>query len=55
MLRFKLDENADPRWREPLVEAGHDVSTAVEESLEGVGDPRRRGSMKLVKSSRVGT
>ncbi len=37
-LRFKLDENADPRWREPLVEAGHDVSTAAEQSLEGVGD-----------------
>ena len=37
-LRFKLDENADPRWREPLVEAGHDVSTAAEQSLEGAGD-----------------
>ena len=37
-LRFKLDENADPRWREPLVEAGHDVSTATEQSLQGVED-----------------
>ena len=37
-LRFKLDENADPRWREPLVEAGHDVSTAAEQSLVGAGD-----------------
>ncbi|MCP4006904.1 MAG: hypothetical protein GY725_22215 [bacterium] len=37
-LKFKLDENADPRWREPLVEAGHDVSTAAEESLAGAGD-----------------
>ena len=37
-LRFKLDENADPRWREPLVEAGHDVSTATEQSLQGGED-----------------
>ena len=37
-LRFKLDENLDPRWREPLEEAGHDVSTALEQSLLGVGD-----------------
>jgi predicted nuclease of predicted toxin-antitoxin system len=37
-LRFKLDENADPRWREPLTAAGHDVSTASEQSLAGVGD-----------------
>lgn len=37
-LRFKLDENADPRWREPLTEAGHDVSTAAEQELGGVAD-----------------
>jgi predicted nuclease of predicted toxin-antitoxin system len=37
-LRFKLDENADPRWREPLEQAGHQVSTAAEESLNGTPD-----------------
>lgn len=38
MLRFKLDENADPRWREPLAEAGYEVSTVAEESLQGAED-----------------
>ena len=38
MLRFKLDENADPRWREPLAQAGYEVSTVVEESLRGAED-----------------
>ena len=38
MLRFKLDENADPRWREPLVQAGHSVFTVAEESLQGAED-----------------
>lgn len=37
-LRFKLDENADPRWREPLERSGHRVSTAAEESLQGSED-----------------
>ncbi|HEY0514814.1 MAG TPA: DUF5615 family PIN-like protein [Thermoanaerobaculia bacterium] len=37
-LRFKLDENADPRWREPLEQAGHWVSTVAEESLSGASD-----------------
>lgn len=37
-MRVKLDENADPRWREPLLEAGHDVATALEESLQGAED-----------------
>ena len=37
-LRFKLDENADPRWREPLEQAGHWVSTVAEESLGGSSD-----------------
>lgn len=37
-LRFKLDENADPRWRHPLEERGHQVSTAAEESLQGAED-----------------
>lgn len=34
-MRFKLDENVDPRWREPLQQAGHQVSTAAEQSLNG--------------------
>lgn len=37
-LHFKLDENTDPRWREPLEEAGHTVSTTTEESLNGASD-----------------
>lgn len=37
-MRFKLDENADPSWRQPLEQAGHLVSTAGEESLQGVED-----------------
>ena len=38
MLQFKLDENIDPRWREPLEQAGHGVSTVGEESLHGAED-----------------
>jgi len=38
ILRFKLDENADPRWREPLAEAGYAVSTIAEEDLRGADD-----------------
>ncbi len=38
-MRFKLDENADPRWRTPLEEAGHRVSTVAQEHLEGAKDP----------------
>ena len=38
MLHFKLDENCDPRWREPLEHAGHDVSTAADEGLQGAED-----------------
>jgi len=38
MLHFKLDENADPRWKIPLSESGHAVSTAAEESLQGSDD-----------------
>ena len=37
-LRFKLDENTDPRWREPLESEGHQVSTTAEESLNGEPD-----------------
>jgi predicted nuclease of predicted toxin-antitoxin system len=37
-MRFKLDENADPRWRTPLEEAGYGVSTVSEEHLEGSED-----------------
>jgi predicted nuclease of predicted toxin-antitoxin system len=38
IVRFKLDENADPRWRTPLEETGHTVSTTAEESLNGTDD-----------------
>ena len=37
-MRFKLDENADPHWREPLEDEGHRVSTVAEESLAGATD-----------------
>ena len=37
-MRFKLDENADPRWRQPLELAGHVVSTIAEEHLSGAFD-----------------
>ena len=37
-MRFKLDENLDARWRVPLEEAGHQVSTVAEEALEGTDD-----------------
>lgn len=37
-MRFKLDENADPRWRTPLEEAGHHVSTVLEQHLQGSDD-----------------
>ncbi len=37
-MHFKLDENADPRWRVPLEEAGNTVSTVVEEKLGGEPD-----------------
>jgi len=35
---FKLDENGDPRWREPLIQAGYTVSTVAEEGLRGATD-----------------
>ena len=37
-MHFKLDENADPRWRQPLEKTGHVVSTVAEESLQGAED-----------------
>jgi predicted nuclease of predicted toxin-antitoxin system len=37
-MRFKLDENADPRWRIPLEQTGHHVSTVSEERLQGSED-----------------
>jgi predicted nuclease of predicted toxin-antitoxin system len=37
-MRFKLDENADPRWRIPLEKMGHQVSTVGEEGLQGAND-----------------
>src|SRR5213594_225298 len=38
-MHFKLDENADPRWRLPLEKAGHGASTVIEEALAGSEDP----------------
>lgn len=37
-MHFKFDENADPRWRVPLEEAGNTVSTVTEERLQGQAD-----------------
>ena len=37
-MHFKLDENADPRWRLPLEHAGRFVSTISEEGLSGSDD-----------------
>ncbi len=37
-MHFKLDENADPRWRQPLEAEGHQVSTVAEENLRGTDD-----------------
>lgn len=38
-MRFKLDENADPRWREPLLAAGHHADSVADEQLGGADDP----------------
>lgn len=37
-MHFKFDENADARWRAPLEDAGHTVSTVAEEKLRGETD-----------------
>lgn len=37
-MQFKLDENCDPRWRAPLIKAGHAVSTVFDEDLQGAED-----------------
>ena len=37
-MKLKLDENIDPRAKEVLTQAGHDVLTAPEEALSGVSD-----------------
>lgn len=52
-MRFKLDENADARWREPLEQSGNEVATVGEESLRGaddtvVADACRRESRCLI-------
>jgi Domain of unknown function (DUF5615) len=39
MVRFKFDENLDPRWRTPLEQARHQVTTVAEEGLQGADDP----------------
>lgn len=38
MGQFKLDENIDPRWGEPLEREGHEVRTVAGQSLQGVDD-----------------
>ncbi len=38
MVRFKLDENADPRWAAPLAQAGHKVKSVAQQSLQGADD-----------------
>lgn len=52
-MHFKLDENADPRWRQPLEQTGHVISTVAEELLQGAEDAvvaqtRRRSGFCLV-------
>lgn len=37
-MHVKLDENADPRWRDPIEAAGNTVSTVAEEKLQGQAD-----------------
>lgn len=37
-MRFKLDENCDPRWQAPLISAGYDVATVFDEDLQGAED-----------------
>jgi len=37
-MKLKLDENIDPRAKEILTQAGHDVLSMPEEALSGVSD-----------------
>ena len=37
-MKLKLDENIDPRAKEILAQAGHDVLTVPEEALNGFSD-----------------
>jgi len=37
-LHFKLDENADPTWRQPLERVGYTVSTVADQHLLGATD-----------------
>jgi len=39
-MRFKLDENLDPRAAVILRETGHDTETVVEERLQGGADEK---------------
>ncbi|HJU11388.1 MAG TPA: DUF5615 family PIN-like protein [Candidatus Binataceae bacterium] len=38
-MKLKLDENIGTRGRELLVQAGHDVTTVVEQNLVSASDP----------------
>ena len=39
-MKFKLDENLPIEASVPLLDAGHDVHTTVEEGLGGTSDPQ---------------
>jgi predicted nuclease of predicted toxin-antitoxin system len=38
-MRFKLDQNLDRGIAQPLLDAGHDLTTAEEQSLQRADDP----------------
>lgn len=46
-MKFKLDENIDPRSKEILVQAGHDVIMAQEEGLSGASDMQIAGRVRV--------
>ncbi len=50
-MKFKLDENLPVEASAPLVQAGYDVHTTLQENLGGVSDPNLLNICK--KESRV--